>query len=111
MSDMTINFLITIGGPIVGIILGILICAFFDIEIFEVQGLIIFGLMILPIMIGTMHYDYVIEPKKEAHVWNNGYHLNCGGKYDFINATEYKYGIKYVYECEKCSKVLVRDNI
>lgn len=45
--------------------------------------------------------------------WNDGYHENCGGRWEFCQV-EYGYRVKtigYIYKCDKCYKVEVFSNI
>lgn len=48
-----------------------------------------------------------ITSKKDAIAWNEGYHANCGGKWDFCQ----KDGSNYIYKCDKCHKIEIFESI
>ena len=36
------------------------------------------------------------------NTWNNGIHIDCGGKYQFSSATDYRGSKSFYYTCDKC---------
>lgn len=91
--DGIITFL-SIGG-----LIGFFIALVFDLEWI---GLVSFmmGLLsvICVIILGVI--DYNITSKENVITWNEGYHADCGGKWDFYQ----KDNGDYIYKCDKCHK-------
>ena len=64
-------------------------------------GVAIFGTM-MAIAFGVC----TLEAKMDKDTWNNG-ECNCGGQYEFSNASHRKNGGNYYYyKCEECGKVI-----
>lgn len=42
------------------------------------------------------------EEKKDIAVWNDGYHENCGGTWEYEQAVGHRYSTHYIYICDKC---------
>jgi hypothetical protein len=40
--------------------------------------------------------------KEDIAVWNNGYHEDCGGRWEYEQAVGHRYGTNYIYVCDKC---------
>lgn len=42
----------------------------------------------------------------ESSVWNGGVHENCGGCWDFTNASRGRHSTYYYYQCDICGEVV-----
>lgn len=48
----------------------------------------------------------VLESYSESSMWNNGVHENCGGCWNFTNASKGKQSTYYFYQCNACGEVV-----
>jgi len=44
-------------------------------------------------------------------VYNNGICTRCGGHYIFQQAVGHRYNIRYIYQCDKCGKLIEINSI
>ena len=64
-------------------------------------GKIIAIIIALAIAFGLATLIYK-EAEGNRNRWNNGIHIDCGGKYQFSSATNYRGSKNYYYTCDKC---------
>lgn len=48
---------------------------------------------------------FTLDAKIAEETWNGG-RCECGGEWDFVNATKNKQTTYYFYECEDCKKII-----
>ena len=48
----------------------------------------------------------VLDSYSESSMWNNGIHENCGGHWNFTNASKGKCSTYYFYQCDVCDEVV-----
>ena len=64
-------------------------------------GKIIAIIIALAIAFGLATLIYK-EAEGNRNRWNNGIHIDCGGKYQFSSATQWRSSKTYYYTCDKC---------
>lgn len=48
---------------------------------------------------------FTLEEYGNQEVWNNG-QCECGGTYDFVNASRYRNNTSYYWECNTCGRII-----
>ena len=52
---------------------------------------------------------YVFMVVKSSIVYNNGICPQCGGNYVYQQAVGHRYITSYIYQCDKCGKIIEID--